>query len=104
MTNLTAEVISLLEALGKNSKEVAQTLANKGIKGRKRESTSCAIAAYLQEQGIAASVHSYNISNVILCSCGCKSNVSGESICATPVVIKSFIKNFDNGCYPELEA
>lgn len=91
------KVRELLTALGSTSREVADTLQAKGVKGVPLMGTHCPIANYLKGAGIfVKSVTPYCVwaGDTVVDILGFR---RGQ-------VISDFICDFDNGDYPELYA
>jgi hypothetical protein len=99
------KAITLLESLGKTSKEVAATLATHNIKGRRKSARSCPISRFLQSQGADSCATSD--SQIIFTSYEDNDYLYDhrELISLNPPNnIHAFISDFDAGNYPELES
>jgi hypothetical protein len=103
------EVHELLGGLGDTPERVAQSLLNKGIKGLRRKGTNCPIANYLKEQGIE--FFGVNWDYVVIQRYGRWWAAGGygwtetiADIVSNPAPVLDFIRAFDGGEYPELEA
>jgi hypothetical protein len=86
----------LLEGLGSTSAEVAESLKLQGITGKRRECFSCPIAMFLIKNG----------ADIRRGAVGIESIMPSERYeeFDTPPAISRFIRNFDDGQYPELES
>lgn len=105
------EILSLLEALGKDAQDVADTLRKLGIRGKRGACPSCPIAMYLITKGVEFSHNSgVNIvsdpiaTNMVLI-CVSVATVD-EYIVYKPHQlhgVRDFIRAFDRGMYPMCE-
>jgi hypothetical protein len=99
------KAITLLEGLGKTSKEVAATLTTLNIKGRRKASRSCPISQFLRLYG--ADSCSTSDSQIIFNSYEINDYVYDHKELVSlhpPINIHAFINDFDSGNYPELES
>jgi hypothetical protein len=84
----------LISDLGKTEEEIVETLRLKGIKGYRQIHSKCPIANYLKKE---LRIDYVSVGN-------CKISTSLNSYYINDSHINNFIKNFDNGEYPFLEA
>lgn len=96
---LVRQVTSFLEGLGSSAHEVGRTLARQGIRGIPGDENRCALAAYLWAVlGCDPRVRSVTVRNGWV--------VVGTAWRILPVAqpgpVRSFIRQFDAGCFPEL--
>jgi hypothetical protein len=99
------KAITLLESLGKTSKEVAATLAALNIKGRRKASRSCPISQFLRFHG--ADSCSTSDCQIIFNSYEINDHLYDHKELISlnpPNNIHAFINDFDAGNYPELES
>lgn len=86
-----------LAALGSTAEQVAQTLKAKGIKGVRAKIGSCPVASYLQRE-------CYDDGITVGLSCAGNDNlVSVSQQEEIPDHVRKFVRDFDDGLYPELE-
>jgi hypothetical protein len=89
---LNQQVREALEALGNEPKIVASRLQEAGFHGKRRNSEECPIANFVNKRfellGVEVGLDhiEYPFGKIEL-----------------PPVITQFVKNFDNGCYPQLQ-
>jgi hypothetical protein len=88
-----------LKVLGRSSKQIAAKLQELGIKGKQINSRSCPIANYLSSCGYEdviveeEDIESYTTTDLLYIYLNIRKTA-----------ISTFIRNFDNGKYPELKA
>jgi hypothetical protein len=94
------DLYNLLADLGNSPHEIAETLREAGVKGQRKLSERCPIAKWLTTQTNCREVQvDYGAAGVYL-TLG-----PGESfICTPPAAIDEFIRAFDDGEYPDLDA
>jgi hypothetical protein len=91
-------VAPLMEKLSwmENAAEIAEHLTREGIKAVRNDPRSCAVARYLQmNTGYTATVVSDSVA--------VHSRTGRCALMENSSVVKDFIKNFDDGMYPDLE-
>lgn len=95
------QVGELLGDLGHSGADVAMTLSDSGVRGTPKDVRSCAIAVYLSAvlgadtRVLSVEVNSFRV-RVISGRFGIPTSV------ALPEAVQSFIRGFDQRCYPEL--
>lgn len=86
---------SVLRALGEDADQVAETLRQKGIKGKLEKSDCCPIANYLTSRGfIDSDVDEYDAYGTYD---GCRYEIS------LPMSVSKFVRYFDKGAYHDLQ-
>lgn len=96
---LVRQVTSLLDGLGSSAHEVGATLARQGIRGIPGDENRCALAAYLWAVvGCDARVRSVTVRDGWV-MVGTRWRMLPV---AQPSAVRSFIRQFDAGCFPEL--
>lgn len=98
MTITATEVTDFLNSLGVRGVEVAVTLRTSRIKGLRMENTMCPISNALRKHfsNVAVSSGPYAITVY-------DALTKDEIMVETPYHITEFIRDFDNGKYPELD-
>jgi hypothetical protein len=88
-------ILNILNQLGETSEEVAQSLKDKGFKGKRKRAHCCPIYQYLTSHGLDVGVSPNEIVLYDITTKGCD--------ITAPLPIKQFIYDFDDGKYPNLE-
>lgn len=96
MIPTATEVQGILRLLGNDHRQVAETLAAKGIRGNHQVS-SCPISNYLAEQFPGARVYT-DAYEVTLAGSGFYFHAD------LPFPSRAFVTHFDGGDHPELES
>jgi hypothetical protein len=86
------DLLERLNSLGNHPDQVAAKLQAKGVKGRPHIGCDCALARYLASEYPG---HSFEVSNVQV-------EIDGEGRAYLPSGCRLFIREFDQGGYPEL--
>lgn len=94
MTNMHSPETVFLESLGGTSQEIATQLESDGIKGTKRNASSCPISIALTR---SLGGH-YYIGNLT----GCRRSADTSTTFKIPNAIMTFIHEFDSGAFPQL--
>jgi hypothetical protein len=96
-------ILSDLAALGNHPLDIATKLYELNCQGKRQEPESCPIYHYLRLKGRA--IHSITATYIAL-----KMGddffapiLSTANIIFLPPMVREFIHQFDNGCYPNLE-
>jgi hypothetical protein len=89
-------ILYLLNQLGETPEKVAQSLKDKGFKGKRKQAHCYPIYQYLTSHGLDLGVSPSEIALYDTTTKGCD--------ITAPLPIKQFIYDFDIGKYPELES
>src|ERR1044072_6415942 len=89
------EVHEALRNLGETSDEIAMQMRAKKVKGVPKKDTSCPIAHYLANEfpALRFKVQTYYV----------EVHNSSILIIDNPIPVRTFVRRFDNGEFPELE-
>ena len=100
MQSITQQITASLGILGNSSTEIANNLANKGIKGTIGSYQSCPLAAYLTEQypGVSISVGAYSVSAMK----DARDEVYSQQV-SLSAAQRDFVHAFDRGLFPDLD-
>jgi hypothetical protein len=86
-------IARFLDEAGHSSDDIAATLANLGIRGKRGDQCACPIVAYLKSRGIRGDI---NVGPLWV--------ILNDDICIdTPQAVRQFIESFDNRAYPDLD-
>lgn len=94
--NFQNKVLDLLDDLGEDEFQVADSLCQRGIKGRTSEACHCPIANLLMKEFINCKV-SVDSDMIVI-----KKDDGQKLELITPIPISNFIDDFDNILFPEL--
>jgi hypothetical protein len=99
MQHSREEVLALLTALGSTEEEVANTLISLGIRGNKRECSSCPISQYLISKGVVRGWVAVGVGQ------GVGVGWHWYPTCNYPQLqsVQDFIISFDKGKFPQCE-
>lgn len=100
MSAIEAQVLSALDGLGATSADVANTLQEQGIKGRRDHCTECPIAVYL---AVTFPGRHFLVGEPDVMILKRASANSGPEV-IEPAAVRGFVKEFDLGMYPQLDA
>jgi hypothetical protein len=102
MNSIERQVTKALSGLGATSQDIANTLANKGVRGHRNCTDVCVLAVYLAEQfpGLTFGVGVGSAAFAELTPMGIK--LGGGVPFDQPLI--DFVRDFDEGKHHELEA
>lgn len=95
MNTITEQVKAALDGLGSTARQIATTLANKGIKGLRSDPERCAITVYLNQQFPDFHIETGRFHTNVWTNEGAQTVYFNQEQ-------QYFVFGFDQGAYPDL--